>query len=230
VVAPAAAILAEGGLLVLDGTIPVLGKDGVTMTAGAYRPTEVCDGGIAEKLGIPAGYLRKMRASRPGLFDANVNGWLAGDDRSFFVRCLRGVDGGDGGGARVAVGRLQADRPPRHAHGRIRRHPHRRAGREHRLLRPDRAAHVRPGPVRGGARAGPGAAGRLPVAIHRGGRGGQPGGVRRVCGGQLRDRLRRGYRHPATGGAGVASCPPARTRSRPCAISTGSHTPCPPTP
>jgi hypothetical protein len=34
-----------------------------------------------------------MRASRPGLFDANVNGWLAGDHRSFFVRCLRGGDG-----------------------------------------------------------------------------------------------------------------------------------------
>ena len=92
VVAPASAIRAEGGLLVLDGTEPVLGPDGVTMTAGAYRPTDVCDAGIAGKLGIPAAYLRKMRVSRAGLFDANVNGWLAGDDRSFFVRCLRGDD------------------------------------------------------------------------------------------------------------------------------------------
>jgi hypothetical protein len=56
----------------------------------------VCDAGIAEKLGIPAAYLKKMRGSRPGLFDANVNGWLAGDDRSFFVRCLRGGDGEPG--------------------------------------------------------------------------------------------------------------------------------------
>lgn len=90
---------AEGGeltLLVLDGTVPLLGPDGLTMTAGAYRPTEVCDAGIAEKLGIPAAYLRRMRGSRPGLFDANVNGWLAGDDRSFFVRCLRGDDGQTG--------------------------------------------------------------------------------------------------------------------------------------
>jgi hypothetical protein len=96
VVAPATAIRAEGGLLVLDGTEPVLGAEGVTLTAGAYRPTDVCDAGIAEKLGIPAAYLKKMRGSRPGLFDANVNGWLAGDDRSFFVRCLRGGGGGTG--------------------------------------------------------------------------------------------------------------------------------------
>ena len=90
VVASASSIRAEGGYLVLDGTVPVLGEDGVTMTAGRFRTTDVCDAGIAEKLGIPAGYLRRMRAERPGLFDANVNGWLAGDDRSFLVRCLRG--------------------------------------------------------------------------------------------------------------------------------------------
>jgi hypothetical protein len=96
VVASAAAIRAEGGLLVLDGTEPELGPDGVTMTAGAYRPTGVCDAGIADKLGIPSVYLRRMRAERRGLFDANVNGWLAGDDRLFFIRCLRGQDGETG--------------------------------------------------------------------------------------------------------------------------------------
>ena len=100
VVAPAPAIRAEGGLLVLVGTEPVLGADGVTMTAGRYRPTDVCDSGIADKLGIPAAYLKRMRGSRPGLFDANVNGWLSGDDRSFFVRCLRG-DNGQAGTARA---------------------------------------------------------------------------------------------------------------------------------
>jgi hypothetical protein len=35
VVAPASAIRAEGGLLVLDGTVPQLGADGVTMTGDA---------------------------------------------------------------------------------------------------------------------------------------------------------------------------------------------------
>ena len=96
VVAPGSAIRAEGGLLVLDGTDVALGPDGVTRTAGRYRPTQVCDAGIAEKLGIPSAYLRRMRESRPGLFDANVNGWLDGDERSFLVRCLRVADGETG--------------------------------------------------------------------------------------------------------------------------------------
>ena len=53
----------------------------------------MCDQGIADKLGIPAAYLRKMREQKPDLYDANVNGWLAGDDRRFLLRCLRGENG-----------------------------------------------------------------------------------------------------------------------------------------
>jgi hypothetical protein len=56
--------------------MPLLGPDGVTMTEGRYRPTDVCDAGIADKLGIRAAYLRRTRDSHPALFDANVNGWL----------------------------------------------------------------------------------------------------------------------------------------------------------
>ena len=88
IVAPAGAVSASGGQLVIDGTDPVLGPDGVTMTTGTYLPTEVCD--LADKLGIPATYLRKMRDQKPDLYDENVNGWLAGDDRRFLLRCLRG--------------------------------------------------------------------------------------------------------------------------------------------
>ena len=73
----------------IEGTDPVLGPDGVTMPTGTYTPTEVCDQGVADKLGIPAAYLRRMRIERPGLYDANVNGWLAGDPRKFLIRCLR---------------------------------------------------------------------------------------------------------------------------------------------
>ncbi|HUY49763.1 MAG TPA: DUF932 domain-containing protein [Streptosporangiaceae bacterium] len=94
IVAPATAVHAVGARLVVEGTAPVLGMDGVTMTDGAYAPTDVCDQGIADKLGIPAAYLRKMREQKPGLYDANVNGWLAGDDRRFLLRCLRGEGGG----------------------------------------------------------------------------------------------------------------------------------------
>jgi hypothetical protein len=54
----------------------------------------VCDQQIAGKLGIPGGYLRRVREHRPGLYDVNVNGWLAGDDRTFLLRCLRSGGGG----------------------------------------------------------------------------------------------------------------------------------------
>jgi hypothetical protein len=93
VVAAASAIRARDGQLVIDGTAPVLGTDGVTLTTGAYTPTGVCDQGVADKLGIPAAYLRRTREERPELYDANVNGWLQGDERKFLVRCLRGDDG-----------------------------------------------------------------------------------------------------------------------------------------
>lgn len=117
VVAPATAITARNGLLQIAGTEALLTDDGVTPTAGIYRPTAVADEGLASKLGIPTGYLRRMRTDRPDLYDANVNGWLQGstlppamwtagqgggtttadpDPRSFMVRCFRGDDGGEG--------------------------------------------------------------------------------------------------------------------------------------
>ena len=94
VTVPAALIRSAGGTLVLDDTVPQLTPDGVTMTAGSYRPTEVFDEGIAGKLGVPAAYLRKMRdAGTAGLYDANLNEWLARDDRTFLIRCLTGDRG-----------------------------------------------------------------------------------------------------------------------------------------
>ena len=89
IVAPASAIRAHGARLEIDDSAPLLGEDGVTTTAGAYTPTDVCDQGIADKLSIPSAYLRRMRESHPGLYDANVNGWLERDERNFLLRCLR---------------------------------------------------------------------------------------------------------------------------------------------
>ena len=106
VVAPASAIHAYDGSLVIDHTVSQLGADGVTSAAGTYRPTAVADEGIADKLGISLAYLRRLRASRPDLWDANVNGWLHGDhlagypadDRRFLVRLFQA----DGDGLGVA--------------------------------------------------------------------------------------------------------------------------------
>ena len=101
VVAPASTIRAANGRLIIMGAEPILTEDGVTPADGSYLPTDVCDAQVADKLGIPLVYLRRMRTVRPDLYDANVNGWLHGatgddgDSRSFLVRCFRG-DGGDG--------------------------------------------------------------------------------------------------------------------------------------
>ena len=113
VVAPAATLQARGGMIVVKGSEAQLTDDGVTTVDGVYRPTEVFDDGVAEKLGIPVKYLRTLRTERPYLYDANVNGWLHGrtvvkggerqviaepDARSFLVRLFS--DGNGGGVAR----------------------------------------------------------------------------------------------------------------------------------
>jgi hypothetical protein len=86
VVAPAATLNFRDGLLRVSGLEAELTEHGVTDPNGIYRPTESADASVAERLDIPVRYLRKLRAGRPDLFDANVNGLLKG-------RTLRGADG-----------------------------------------------------------------------------------------------------------------------------------------
>lgn len=115
IVAPASKIRLVEGDVVVKGTDPILDEDGVTEGDGIYRPTAVFDEGLADKMRIPLAYVRRMRAERPDLLDANVNGWLhgrkakvlygagtaepkvlreaiPGDSRSFLVRAFRGDD------------------------------------------------------------------------------------------------------------------------------------------
>ena len=97
VVAPAGALRAVGGNLCVRGVgEPTITAEGVTQGQAMLWPTEIADGGIAEKLAIPVAYLRRLRHEHLGLYDANVNGWLESDPaRRFLVRGL--VDGtGDG--------------------------------------------------------------------------------------------------------------------------------------
>jgi len=42
----------------------------------SYMPNEICHEGLAEKLGIPMQYYKKMRAERPELLDLSVGHWL----------------------------------------------------------------------------------------------------------------------------------------------------------
>jgi hypothetical protein len=81
VVAPASAIESKGGLIHVAGTEAVLDEDGVTQADGVYRATDIFDEGVADKMGIPLPYVRKIHAARPDLYDANLNGWLHGQVR-----------------------------------------------------------------------------------------------------------------------------------------------------
>lgn len=116
IVIPASKLRSERGYLVIEGAAPMIEDDGVTDPNGRYLPTRVADEGIAEKLGIPLPYVRKMREQRVDLYDANVNGWLRGaadlrpgvstvpDPRSFLLRAFRGDDTpGDGDGIARAL-------------------------------------------------------------------------------------------------------------------------------
>jgi hypothetical protein len=94
VIAGSGAIRAEGCRLVLNDTQPVLGPDGVTMTAGTYTLNDLATTQLADKLGIPVAYLRRTHTEAPELFDTNVNGWLARTDRRFLIRVLRDEHGG----------------------------------------------------------------------------------------------------------------------------------------
>ncbi|WP_245641203.1 DUF932 domain-containing protein [Streptomyces megasporus] len=97
IIAPASKLTAQGGNLIIRGVQPVLSEDGVTEPNGTYVPTAVADEGIADKLRIPVGYLRRMRAEHPDLYDMNVCGWLEKDpERRFMVRTFRGDTGPDG--------------------------------------------------------------------------------------------------------------------------------------
>jgi hypothetical protein len=105
-VVPATAIRSLGGVLYVRGLTVM--EDSLDL-----RPTEICDGHIADKLGIPVAYLRRMRTERPDLYDVNLNGWLHGtagtgldgynadeivqpDPRSFLLRAFSDPDGGEG--------------------------------------------------------------------------------------------------------------------------------------
>ena len=175
VVAPAAAIHAHEGNLVISGAVQQMSDTGVTSAAGTYRPTAVADEGISAKLGINLAYLRRLRDDRPDLWDANVNGWLHGNDlagyppdsRKFLVRLFQ-ADGDSLGVARALLSRqLQGDRQSRRPDGHPRWHPAGRRGRGVRRPGPDRTP-----PVRAGGRAadpglGAGAAGRVPLPVRR---------------------------------------------------------------
>jgi hypothetical protein len=96
VVAPARRLRMDGGRLIaeLPTGDPIVSPAGISSSM-ALRPTELGLGDLADKLGIPVAYLRRMRGEgATELLDHNVNEWLARqDDRRYLVRGLVGDDG-----------------------------------------------------------------------------------------------------------------------------------------
>jgi hypothetical protein len=94
VVSPAGKLRMDDGHLIADfpASDPIVSETGVAASM-VLRPTDLGLGDIAEKLGIPTAYLRRMRTEgATSLLDHNVNEWLGRQgDRRYLVRGL--VDG-----------------------------------------------------------------------------------------------------------------------------------------
>lgn len=67
----------------------------LVMTAGSspitYVPSRVFHSQVQEKLGIPAGYYKKMMEQATGLLDDNVNHWLKEEQKNFLIRTFEGA-------------------------------------------------------------------------------------------------------------------------------------------
>lgn len=111
VVAPARDLHAYGGNLLVRGAAePALSLEGVTRGDAVLRPTALADAGIADKLGIPIGYLRRLRGEKIDLYDANVTTWLADQPaRRFLVRGLTNDTTSDGAAAGGVLRALLSD-------------------------------------------------------------------------------------------------------------------------
>jgi hypothetical protein len=102
----------EGNLVVADTeTTQAITEEGVTRTAGSYRPTSVADAGIGSRLDIPRAFLSKLRDERVDMYDALVNMRLHGGssqhaaepeftypgfDKKILLRLLKGDEGDEG--------------------------------------------------------------------------------------------------------------------------------------
>ena len=105
-------IKAKDGDIYVRDAYQRITMDGVTSVHGQYKPSTVALEGIASRLEIPTGYLKRTHATAPDMFDGNVNGWLHGktrraangdvdvireaDKRAFLLRTFTDPDGGPG--------------------------------------------------------------------------------------------------------------------------------------
>ncbi|MGW2654431.1 DUF932 domain-containing protein [Streptomyces sp. NPDC001478] len=102
IVTSASDLRMEGGMLRIAGDPVAITANGVGRPDALLLPTEIFDEQAGAKLGIPVGYLKKTRRQQIGLYDANINGWLASEpSRKFMVRTFQ--DRSDGTGVARAL-------------------------------------------------------------------------------------------------------------------------------
>lgn len=94
----------RGDVVVAEGATSI-DMDGVSNVDARLRPTAQFEDGIAARLDIPRGYLRKMREQEEGagvrLLDENVNHWLHAVERNWLLRGFRVDDPAEVGIARA---------------------------------------------------------------------------------------------------------------------------------
>lgn len=102
VVAPASNLRFEGGNLMVAGADAEITMEGVTAVETCLTPTAVCDEGLADRLGVPIGYVRRMRETgEADLLDHNLNTWLRRSNASYLVRGFKADEADDCGIARA---------------------------------------------------------------------------------------------------------------------------------
>lgn len=98
-ITPAVNLTSVDGIIQVSGSEPVITESGVDTVDGAYKPMPQFLRGLASKLDVPTGYLRRLHADRTDLFDQTVNGFIHGGDgygpdgRKFMFRAFSGDEG-----------------------------------------------------------------------------------------------------------------------------------------
>lgn len=111
VVVPAGKVSFDRGLLrIEDAAVEMDLERGVGTSAKLFQATDIFDGHVAEKLGVPVKYLRRMReeaVQKPeilALLDHNVNAWLRdAGAKKFMVRTFGSPDASQIGIARALL-------------------------------------------------------------------------------------------------------------------------------
>lgn len=82
-VVPSSIVRMENGLIVFPNS-----------NGGSYEPNEVMHQHLAEKLGIPANYYRRMQAEAPELLEKNINAWFekSARDKQSLIRTFEFSD------------------------------------------------------------------------------------------------------------------------------------------